>query len=325
MGQRLDKFLAKDEFIQTRSRASKLIQNQQVLVNNQTVKPSYCIEGNEIIVILLPEEQNDCSLKPLSLDLDIVYEDSDLLVINKPSGLVVHPACGHQQDTLVNALLYHTSDLSMKFNEKRPGIVHRIDKETSGLLVVAKNDQAHSRLSKQFKNKTIHRIYHALCYGLPKNKLGTLNSFLCRHPHNRKKISSLRDEQNKIIRDLKIDGLKGKPAITHYQVLSHYFSQFSYLTIKLETGRTHQIRVHLSEIGHPLIGDSVYGGDKRENSIENSKIKKEIQSLNRFCLHATELGFSHPTTLKSMIFKVGWPKDVQTLISLLGFESYGHH
>lgn len=306
-GSRLDKFLSSLEDISSRNYAKHLIDNGRVLVNGKTVKPSFALSEGQIVEIQFPELQST-ELKPYNLKLDIIFEDAHVLVVNKPSGLVVHPAAGHQQDTLVNALLHHTTELSMK-NEIRPGIVHRIDKETSGLLVVAKNDVAHEALAQQFKNKTTHRVYYAVLNGqLPKAQ-GTIRSYLGRHPVDRKRFSSVK-ENNRIITDADLTLPHAKWAVTHFSKVSQH-SNMSYVRLQLETGRTHQIRVHMSELGHPLIGDAVYGF--------SAKRMKELE-LTRFFLHAAELGFTHPVTQENLLFKIPWPEADRARLVQWGFE-----
>lgn len=306
---RLDHFVATLSEISSRSYAQALIKKNQVLVDGQPSKVSTALKSQQKIEIFLPDEVVSTELIPYDFKLDIPYEDDDLLVVNKPSGLVVHPAAGHQQDTLVNALLFHTKNLSLK-NEQRPGIVHRIDKETSGLLVVAKNDFSHEALSQQFKNKTAHRIYYAAVEGLVKKKSDSVQSFLSRHPTDRKRYSSVR-LNNKIIHVFDPHFDQGKWAVTHYEKVATA-SNMSYLKLKLETGRTHQIRVHMSELGHPLVGDVAYGYSKQKH-LKNS--------LSRFFLHAAELGFVHPRSAQSLMFKAPWPPlDIQQLIKL-GFSN----
>ena len=307
-GLRLDKFLTSIEEISSRHYAQILIDQNRVTLDGRTYKASKPVKAGQSVVIdmppLVPTE-----LVPYDFPLDIVFEDSDLLVINKPSGLVVHPAAGHQQDTLVNALLHHTTELSMK-HEQRPGIVHRIDKETSGLLVVAKNDYAHEHLSQQFKDKTTHRVYWAVVNGNVDLMQGTRRSYLARHPHDRKRHASVRN-LNKIITQQEEDFAYGKWAVTHFKRLetSH---DMSYLQLQLETGRTHQIRVHMSEMGHALVGDVTYG----------FPVKKAKDLLTtRFYLHAAELGFIHPRTEKEMLFKTGWPAVDAEFIKNLGFKN----
>ncbi len=305
-----------DADISSRSYAQDLIQKNHIRVDELPVKPSHILKLNQKISISIPEVIAT-GLQPYDLKLDILHEDTDLIVLNKPSGLVVHPAAGHQQDTLVNALIHHTTEMSMK-NELRPGIVHRLDKETSGLLVIAKNNQTHEALALQFKNRTTHRIYYAIAEKEMHKDSGTFQSFLARHPVDRKRYSSLK-LNNQIIRQNKSSVTdivsSGKWAITHYKKIAAVHLDknlaLTYLQLKLETGRTHQIRVHMSEANHPLFGDLVYGGS-------HAYYKK--YSLNRFFLHAAELGFTHPTTQKNLLFTVPWPEADRAKIKDFGFS-----
>lgn len=307
---RIDRSLADIPEIKTRSRAEHLISLGLIRVGTVAVKSSYKIKSQTEIEIHLPEENEaDSALQPLNLNLDVVYEDDSLAVINKPSGLVVHPAAGHSQDTLVNALIARFPDLRMKFNETRPGIVHRLDKETSGLLVIAKDDLTHEELSRQFKLKTTHRKYLALVMGNISEDLGTIRSFLDRHPVDRKKFSSVRDEKKKIIRN-ESPSSHGRWAVTHFKCLKKS-SFFSYLELTLETGRTHQIRVHLSELGHPIVGDLVYGFRKKISHVNPDSLRNSLGHLKRFYLHAAELGFIHPSKKEWMVFKKTWPEEDQ--------------
>lgn len=312
-GQRIDKLLQLHiglaDLKLTRSQIQNLIEKACVTVNDQPVKSSYLVKFNDHIFIQIPQTKTT-ELVPFDYKLDIIYEDQDIIVVNKAAGLVVHPAAGHEQDTLVNALLNHTKELSMK-NELRPGIVHRIDKETSGLLVVAKNDQAHEGLALQFKEKQTHRIYHAIVEGTLKIAHGTLSSYLARHPQDRKRYSSVKENgknKNKFEPGFDV----GKWAITHFKKIE--FSQNKTLVeLKLETGRTHQIRVHMSEMGHVLTGDLTYGfSQKKMNELH----------LNRFYLHACELGFTHPKSKKELSFKTNWPVDDLIKIRQWGFKYY---
>lgn len=307
-GLRLDKFLASVEEISSRHYAQILIDQNRVTLDGRAVKASKPVKAGQTIEIDLPPVL-PTELVPYDFALDIVFEDRDLLVVNKPSGLVVHPAAGHQQDTLVNALLHHATDLSMK-HEQRPGIVHRIDKETSGLLVVAKNDFTHEHLSLQFKNKTTHRIYWAVVRGYVNLAQGTCRSYLARHPTDRKRYASVR-HLNKIINQYEEGFEQGKWAVTHFKKIETA-SDMTYLQLKLETGRTHQIRVHMSEMGHPLLGDSTYGYPAQ-------KIKE--LGTTRFYLHAAELGFIHPRTNENLLFKVGWSALDAEFIKKLGFKN----
>lgn len=305
LSERVDKALASIPEIGSRSQALKLLQMGAVRKEGKIIKPSYKILSGDVFDIHVPIIETE-KLLPYDFPLDIVFEDSELIVLNKPAGLVVHPAYGHAQDTLVNALLHYTTDLSLGYNEKRPGIVHRIDKGTSGLLVIAKNDNAQRVLSKQFQKKTTHRVYYAMAYGVFKDKSGTVQSFLNRHPENRQKVVSSSNEP-------------GRHAITHYRVLEEH-SGISLAQLKLETGRTHQIRVHLSDLEHPILGDLVYGSAKRNKNLRSMKIRGFIDQMSRFALHAAELGFVHPVSGETMMFKVGWPADLIELVRLCGFR-----
>lgn len=289
-GQRLDKLLATLDFIPSRSRASELIEQGLVTINRKPLKASFKVKAGLEIQIELPPPI-DSRLEPLDAPLDILFEDEDLVVINKPAGLVVHPAAGHAQDTLVNILLHHVGKLAMGFAENRPGIVHRLDRDTSGVLVVAKNDLAHHGLAGQFRGKTAHRIYWAIVHGIPNVKSGTIKTFLARHPQDRKRFAS--------------NPGGGKLAITHYKVLQSLPNKMSWLECKLETGRTHQIRVHLSEKGLPIAGDKVYG-------------RKD--SAPRMALHACELGFEHPRSGKKLFFHAAWTPELKTYVAALGFK-----
>lgn len=306
LGQRLDKALSFVPEIGSRSRAENLISASRVRVNGQNPKASYKVSDKDQIEISFPPP-TPSELKPFEMDLDILFEDSDLIVINKPPGLVVHPAAGHQDDTLVNALIAHTDDLAMKFGEERPGIVHRLDRETSGVLVVAKNDFTQENLAAQFKERSVHRIYHAICLGLPARQDGTIQSFIARHPANRKKFASVLDSERKVIRDKGLDPEIGKWAVTHYKVLKNHPAGLSYLQLKLETGRTHQIRVHLSEMGCPILSDDLYSTDRRMKSVTGHNNQDLLKTSTRCALHACELGFSHPKTKENLFFKVAWP------------------
>lgn len=316
-GTRLDKALAQISQIGSRSRAESLLRGGYVqmvqrrsgpLKNASQIKPSLKVEEGDAFEVNYPDEgeSDSLSLVPLKMPLEILYEDEDLLVVNKPARLVVHPAVGHEQDTLVNALLSHTSQLSMGFSERRPGIVHRLDRDTSGLLVVAKNDFAHRHLSLQFQERKVHRIYWAIVFGVPRKPADRIESYLIRHPVDRKKFCS--DSRG-----------RGKFAVTHYRVIKSSQAQAALLECKLETGRTHQIRVHLSELGHPLFGDAIYGSTRRLKSIKSSDLRNLASDMNRIALHATELGFHHPRSDKQLFFNKGWPDDLLALVERLDF------
>lgn len=318
-GSRLDKALGLRDEIGSRSRAEQLIDQGRVTSQGKALKSSYKVRpGDEVLVDLPAPIPTD--LVPLDRPVDVLFEDADLIVLLKPAGLVVHPALGHAQDTLVNMLIAHTDDLSMGFQENRPGIVHRLDRDTSGILVVAKNDFTHQALSEKFQKRDLHRVYHAVCLGIPPKPTGTLMSHLGRHPTDRKRFASRTDERRQIIRSQApaIDGARW--AVTHYQTFDTTPSGLSYLQLKLETGRTHQIRVHLSEMGCPIAKDDLYGASRRLSSIKNQWQRDLLARFPRFALHARELGFHHPRTQEWLFFKSNWPADLLPLIEELGFS-----
>jgi 23S rRNA pseudouridine1911/1915/1917 synthase len=307
-GERLDKALSTHPKVGSRSRAAQLIAQGRVLLKDAVkpleIKASHRVgEADQYLVTLPPPTPTQ--IEALDLEIEILYEDEDLLVVEKPSGLVVHPAAGHFSDTLVNALVHKIKDLSMGFAEQRPGIVHRLDKDTSGILVVAKNDFSQAHLVQQFKERRIHRIYYALVFGVPTKPKGRVESFLGRHPQERKKFCSLP---------------QGKLAITHYQTLKVSPQGVSLLLCQLETGRTHQIRIHMSELGHPILGDNLYGGLRRAKGLKSQALRESVLSLNRLALHAAELGFVHPKTGAQLKFTSPWPENMQSLIHTLGLR-----
>lgn len=299
--ERIDKFLTREIANISRTRLQQLIELELVLVDDKVIKPSHTVSAGEKINILLPRPQKT-EVLPQNIPLDILYEDEFLLVINKPAGMVVHPAIGNPDNTLVNALLFYCSDLSGINGEIRPGIVHRLDKDTSGLLVVAKNDVTHRRLSAQFSDRTISRNYVALVWGHLSPKRATIETFYGRSPRNRKKMSVL-DE--------------GKLAVTSYSVLEE-LPLLSLVRLKLGTGRTHQIRVHMAHIGHPVFSDHVYGGRNRRLGSLNTKDRelaaRYLDMLQRQALHAQTLEFVHPATGEKMNFTSPIPDDIQALL-----------
>ena len=267
-GDRIDALLARASEIRSRNAAVRLIEQGRVTLGGLPVKKNYRVCAGDGFEIVLPEPE-DPSVLPQEIPLDIVYEDGDVIVVNKPRGLVVHPAPGHPDGTLVNALLAHCGDsLSGVGGERRPGIVHRIDKDTSGLLIAAKNDMAHASLSAQLKDRSLSRVYDAIVHGTFRNDTGTVDAPIGRDPRNRQRMAVT--EKN------------ARPAVTHWEALERY-ERYTYIRCRLETGRTHQIRVHMAHIGHPLLGDTVYGG-RRDKGLETQ------------CLHARGLKFIHPRT-----------------------------
>ena len=287
-GKRIDVFLSEKLEI-SRSGAAKLIENGNVELNGKAVAKNLKIKENMIFEVTLPDPVPSEAV-PQNIPLDILYEDDDLLVVNKQKGMVVHPAAGNPDGTLVNALLHHCGDsLSGIGGVIRPGIVHRIDKDTSGLLVIAKNDETHLALSEQMKTHTVSRVYHAVVCGNVKEDSGTINAPIGRSPSDRKKMAVLRDPS-----------AHSREAITHFEVISR-FDGFTYLKCILETGRTHQIRVHMASTGHPLAGDTVYGGGRTKFEEQNAKI------LCGQCLHAKELSFIHPKSGQLVHFESPLP------------------
>ena len=299
-GKRLDKYLSEKSDL-SRAAVERLILSGEITVDGKTTEKNYRLRGYERIEVILPAPEEDAAT-PEDIPLDIIYEDDDVAVINKPAGMVVHPAAGNTSGTLVNALLYHCrSSLSGIGGVARPGIVHRIDKDTSGLLVVAKNDRAHLALSEQLKTHTVSRVYQAIALGNLRDDTGKIDKPIARHPVDRKKMAIARAGE-------------GRDAITHYTVLER-FSRFTYLSCRLETGRTHQIRVHLSSIGHPLLGDPVYGGNGTAFDARHRVL------FHGQCLHAGELSFLHPTSGEKMTFHAPLPAYFEQILTLLRKEN----
>ena len=293
-GKRLDIFVAEWQNI-TRSAAQKLISGEFVTLNGAVPAKNYKLRVGDELECELPEPIPADAI-PQDISIEIVYEDNDLLVVNKPRGMVVHPAPGNPDGTLVNALLYHIKDLSGINGVVRPGIVHRIDKNTSGLLIVAKNDAAHFSLAEQIKEHSFEREYRAILVGNPKNDSGTVDAPIGRSPKDRKKMAIVPN---------------GRPARTHYTIVER-FSGYSYAALKLETGRTHQIRVHMSSLGHPVFGDETYGGG-------HTKLEERL-ALGGQCLHAKTIGFVHPTTHEFLRFDSKLPEYFENVINILRKE-----
>lgn len=289
-GERIDKFLSTLLKDSSRNSIQKLIEDGKVLVNGNEVNKKYKVKTDDEITVL-PGELKPLDAEPENIPLDIVFEDDDLLVVNKPRGMVVHPAPGNYSGTLVNALLYHCKDSLSGINGiLRPGIVHRIDKDTSGLLIVAKNDKAHIGLAQQIKEHSFTREYNAVIVGHLKENEGTVNAPIGRNPKDRKKMC--------------VTMQNSKNAVTHYSVIED-FDGYSHISLKLETGRTHQIRVHMAHLGHPVAGDMVYGNDKKS------------AFLNGQCLHAIKIGFVHPITNEYLEFTSDLPDYFKDFIKRL--------
>jgi len=300
---RLDQFLAQALAAVSRAQLKRLIDEQRILVDGKPAKAGLKLKGGEVVSVLLPEPE-PVETPPQDIPLDILYEDHDLIVINKPAGLVVHPAPGHSGGTLVNALLYHCRDLSGVGGELRPGIVHRLDKDTSGVMVATKNDVSHRGLAAQFKRHTIKRRYVALVHGLLMESEGTIDQPIGRHPIQRKKMSG--------------HSRRGRCAVTHWRTLARFDEErLSLVELTLETGRTHQIRVHFSERNHPLVGDPTYGRNDRLRGLKDAVLKQRLQQLGRQALHARLLGFEHPVRGDYLEFVGSLPEDLREIVSYL--------
>lgn len=295
IGERIDKVLASLIPELSRTMISKLCEDGNITVNGDICSKKYAVKSQDEITVIVPDAK-PCEAQPQDIDIPIVYMDDSVVVVNKPKGMVVHPANGNEDGTLVNALLHICSgDLSGIGGVARPGIVHRIDKDTSGLLVVAKNDEAHISLCEQFKEHSLDRVYHAIVQGRFKDPEGTIEAPIGRSPKDRKKMA--------------VVYRNSKSAVTHYKVLEE-LGNYSYIQCVLETGRTHQIRVHMAHIGHPLIGDTVYGA------------KKDPFALEGQCLHAKVLGFTHPKTGERLYFDSELPEYFQKVLTTLRNKSY---
>lgn len=286
-GKRLDLYIAERTEL-TRTRIQQLIKDGDISVNNKKSKPSYKVEKNDIIEIVIPEEK-EIDLVPENININILYEDSDIAVIDKKAGIVVHPSHGHESGTLVNAVMYHIKDLSGINGEIRPGIVHRLDKDTSGLLIIAKNDTAHLKLSEMFSNNSIRKTYITILKGKINRDSGEIETLIGRDPNDRKKMAVVKSN--------------GKTAITHFQVLDKN-EKYSLVKVNIKTGRTHQIRVHMKYLGYPVLGDSVYGRDNK--------------TADRQMLHAYKLEFIHPVTQKRMEIISELPEDFKEVLKKTG-------
>ena len=290
-GERADQLIARLVPELTRSAAQRLLEEGAVTRNGQPVKKNYKAAEGDVLAVALPDPE-PAEAVPQDIPLDVVYEDDDVIVVNKPVGLVVHPAAGHPDGTLVNALLYHCGESLSGINGAlRPGIVHRIDRDTSGLIIAAKNDAAHQALAAQLADHSLYREYEAVCVGVLKEDAGTVDAPIGRNPTDRKKMA--------------VDWKNGRPAVTHWSVLARY-PGYTHIRCKLETGRTHQIRVHLAFLGHPLLGDTVYGA------------KKPVPGLAGQCLHARRLSFLHPRTGERLTLECPLPAWFEQVLTKLG-------
>ena len=298
-GSRLDSFLTTHIQGWSRARLQQLIEYGEVLVNGKSAKSSQKLHENDEIEVELVSSAA-ATITPEDIPLTIVYEDSDLIVVNKPAGLVVHPAAGIHSGTLANALAFHFQQLSTQGGTIRPGIVHRLDKDTSGLLVAAKTEVAHEKLADQFRGREVFKSYVALVHGVVEQDHGRIDQPIARDPRNRTRMAVIRG---------------GRSALSLYSA-RHRFDRFTLLDVELKTGRTHQIRVHLSWLKHPVVGDEVYGGG-RDNTVQDPKLKAQIRKLGRHFLHAEQLGFRHPFTDKQMTFKSPLPVELEELVAML--------
>lgn len=291
-GIRIDRWLACQLPDLSRARIQTLVRQGMVSIDGRTCKPSSKVHAGDVIEVVIPPPAK-ADVEPEPIPLDILYEDADMLVLNKPPGMVVHPAPGHARGTLVNALLHHCADLSGIGGERRPGIVHRLDRDTSGVLVVAKNQKALEGLAMQFKTRKVGKVYWALAWGRFRTRQGTVETLIGRDPHNRKKMSARVS--------------RGRMAVTRYEVLEE-FEDISLVRVVIETGRTHQIRVHLAHLGHPVVGDRQYG---------RARASKRHIVAPRQCLHARTLTLRHPVTGRPMEFTAPLPEDMQRVLDEL--------
>ena len=302
VGLRLDTYLATQIPTWSRARLQRLIDNEDVLVNGRPAKPSYKLRDADEIEVELAESETT-TFTPEDIPLNIVYEDETLVVVNKPAGMVVHPAAGTYSGTLANALAFHFQQLATNQSSIRPGIVHRLDRDTSGLLVVARTEAALEHLANQFRDRTVFKSYLALVHGHVASESGQINQPIARDPANRTRMAVVRG---------------GRSALSLYRVRRHY-QRFTLLDVEIKTGRTHQIRVHLNWLKHPVVGDETYGGG-RDNTVQDPRLRARIRNLGRQFLHAEKLGFTHPTTGKPLEFTAPLPQDLADLLAALDQE-----
>lgn len=304
-GSRLDNFLASQIEGWSRARLQRLIEDEDVLVNGKTVKSSYKVHAKDEVEVELTAGPSTV-FAPESIPLEIVYEDPDLVVVNKPAGLVVHPAAGSHSGTLANALAYHFELLSKHAGAIRPGIVHRLDKDTSGLLVVAKSEDAHEKLADQFRRREVFKSYVALVHGVVGEDTGRIDQSIARDSRNRTRMAVVRT---------------GRPALSLFRVRRRY-DRFTLLDVEIKTGRTHQIRVHLAWMKHPVVGDEVYGAG-RDNTVQDPQLKSEIRKLGRQFLHSSQLGFRHPRTDQIMKFTTPLAAELEQLLAVVEKKQAG--
>ena len=304
---RLDRFLGELNIFNTRSQALKAIKQNKILLKGKPLKPSFQLTGEDVLTIYLPAKSSKEELTAYDFPILCLYEDEDVLVVEKPAGLVTHPAPGHKSDTLINAL-FQNKNLSTGSHPLRPGLVHRLDKDTSGLLVLAKNKFSEENLIEQFKTRTIERIYWGITLKPPQQSNGKIESYLTRHPKDRKRFTSLP----------LASASDGKKAVTNYRILKQHDSGLTWMEDSLETGRTHQIRVHSAFLNCPLAGDKIYGRAKYKN-LQNKQLQNLCKTFNRVALHAHTLRFHHPRTGKPLSFTSPWPNDLLPLLKHLNF------
>ena len=297
-GARLDAYLAAHVADWSRARIKRLVEDGDVLVEGRTVKPAYKLRAGEQIEVELTQPTHLAAFTPEDIPIEVVYEDDDLLVVNKPAGLVVHPGSGIAGGTLANALAYHFQQLSQRGGHTRPGIVHRLDKDTSGLIVVAKTEAAHENLADQFRTREVFKSYVALVHGRVEPETGRIDQPIARDPRQRTRMAVVRG---------------GRPALSLYRVRQRY-DRFTLLNVEIKTGRTHQIRVHLSWLKHPVVGDEVYGGG-RDKTVQDARVRSSIRSLRRLFLHAEQLGFHHPRTGEPLRFTAPIPDALTEILS----------
>ena len=301
---RLDRYIADEVEILSRSKAQSNIKAHHILVDGTPAKPSLLLNGGELIQIDLQEDK-DMGLEPEEMDLEILFEDEDLVAISKPAGMVVHPGAGNFSGTLVNGLIYHFNKLSELYGSQRPGIVHRLDKDTSGVLLIAKNDSVHMKLAKQFADRMVTKVYLALVWGTPSETKGVITGSLERHPNDRKKFTVSKE---------------GRQAETHFRVLES-LEDFSLIELRPKTGRTHQLRVHMQHIGYPIFADDIYGGGLSHSRGLSPQIRKNYSALHKLmprqALHALSISFVHPGTGQEMEITAPLPGDFRNVLAQL--------